>query len=109
MWDNFTQLDVTTLQVRLALARLAAIAEDKTFVLAGDLNSRTSMAPYCLLHSGQLSKQQRRDLASVATASCGERSLASLLEDCLGHDQPDLSSSYLSVKGSEPELTNYDE
>ena len=77
--------------------------------MAGDFNSRTNMAPYYLLHNGALSSQLKRELDSVGSGGVGGVSLFSLLEDCFNHAHPDLTSSYLSVKGSEPEVTNYDE
>ena len=93
----------------LALARLTEEAEDRTMIMAGDFNSRQNMAPYYLLHNGHLSSQLQKELVGVASASHRGQSLYQLLSDCYEHDQADLTSSYLTVKGSEPELTNYDD
>lgn len=78
-------------------------------LIAGDFNSRTNMAPYYLLHNGALSNRIKKDLDAVGSASVGGQSLFSLMEDVFSHAHPDLTSSYLTVKGSEPEVTNYDE
>ena len=109
IWDNFTQLDVTTLQVALALAKLARFAEDSTYIMAGDFNSRQNMAPYYLLLNGSLSESHKKELTAVATAKLDDKSLFELLEDSYQHSSADLASSYLTVKGTEPDLTNYDD
>jgi len=109
LWDNFSQPDVTTLQVALALRRLGGAAGWKDLVMAGDFNSRPSHAAYYLLLNGCLSVAHQRDLAAAATACQDGRSLAELFSDCYQHSCPDLASSYLSVKGTEPDLTNYDD
>lgn len=77
--------------------------------MAGDFNSRTNMAPYYFLHNGTLPAQMKKDLDAAGSASVDGRSLFSLMEDAFSHNHSDLTSSYLSVKGSEPEVTNYDE
>jgi len=109
IWDNFSQLDVTTLQVALALAKLSRFAEKNRYILAGDFNSRQNMAPYYLLLNGTLSESHRKELAAVATVKHEDKSLFELLEKCYQHKSGDLASSYLSLKGTEPDLTNYDD
>eukprot|EP00090_Calanus_glacialis_P013601 TRINITY_DN22262_c0_g1_i1.p1 TRINITY_DN22262_c0_g1~~TRINITY_DN22262_c0_g1_i1.p1 ORF type:complete len:382 (-),score=109.82 TRINITY_DN22262_c0_g1_i1:211-1356(-) len=109
IWDNFSQLDVTTLQVALALAKLVRFAEDSTYIMAGDFNSRQNMAPYYLLLNGALSESHKKELAAVATMKHDNKSLFELLENYYQHSSEDLSSSYLSLKGTEPDLTNYDD
>ena len=98
VWDNFSQLDVTTLQVSLSLSRLSAVAQDSPFILAGDFNSRQNMAPYYLLLTGQLSSQHVTDLSSLTTVLHRGQSLYQLLSHCYQHSHHDLTSSYLSVK-----------
>ena len=109
IWDNFSQLDVTTLQAALALAKLVRFAENSTFIMAGDFNSRQNMAPYYLLLNGKLNESHKKELTAVATMKHAGKSLFELLEDCYHHSSEDLASSYLSLKGTEPDLTNYDD
>ena len=109
IWDNFSQLDVTTLQVALALSKLTQFAEDNTFIMAGDFNSRQNMAPYYMLLNGALSESHKKELIEVATLKHDGKSLFELLEGCYRHTSGDLTSSYLSLKGMEPDLTNYDD
>jgi len=109
IWDNFTQLDVTTLQVALALAKLVRFAEDSTYIMAGDFNSRQNMAPYYLLLNGELSESHKKELAAVGTMKHDGKTLFELLESFYQHSSEDLASSYLSLKGTEPDLTNYDD
>jgi len=109
VWDNFTQLDVSSLHVALALRELG---EEETILFTGDFNSLPTMEPYLLASQGGLTEGQLKDLEGKGTAALGEAT--GPLVDCLANEyqQPGgrtLGSAYLAVKGSEPRLTNFDD
>jgi len=109
IWENFSQPDVTALQVSLALAKLAKIADGGPFIIAGDFNSRPHMPAYALLARGGLADDHRQELAEAATATVEGKTLFELLEKHYSHTVTDLASSYRMVKGEEPGMTSYDD
>ena len=109
LWENFSQPDVTTLQVALALAKLVRLADACPYIMAGDFNSRPHMAPYALLKNGNLTDSHKNDLIEAATITIDKKSLFELLDQFYVHSHTGLSSSYLTVLGSEPSLTSYDD
>ena len=109
IWENFSQPDVTTLQVALALARLVKMADGGPYIMAGDFNSRPHMPAYALLANGQLAEDHKQELTEAASTTADGKSLFELLEEFYCHSSPDLASSYAMVKGEEPSVTSYDD
>jgi len=110
VWDNFAQLDVSSLHVALALRELGK--EEEAVIFAGDFNSLPTMEPYLIASQDGLSEAELKDLEDKGSAGLGEA--VGPIVGCLSNEYqqpggPALGSAYLTVKGSEPLLTNYDD
>merc|ERR1712098_7344 len=111
VWEQFSQLDVSSLHAALSLGKLSDCAGNNPFIIAGDFNSAPDMAPYSLLDTGALTRSHGTKLVTEASTRLGDKSLFELLDSFYQHDVRDLTSSYLAVRGEEPSFTinnNYD-
>jgi len=109
VWDDFTQLDVSTLHVAMALRELAGIKG--ALVFAGDFNSVPDMEPYIMVTQGGLGDEQINGLERKGSVKLGEEGslVTCLREEYRGVGESEkLASSYLKIQGEEPRLTNYD-
>jgi len=110
IWDNFTQLEVSSLQLTLALRKLKEDKDDdeeeNPLIMAGDFNSEPHMPPYLIIKDGKPSDEVKKKLLTFESKN-GKGVLFNALEEYYSHSIDDLRSSYLSIMGKEPELTNY--
>ena len=107
IWENFSQPDVTVLQMALALVRLVNFTDGSSFVFAGDFNSAPNMPGYAFLADGELNEDHKEKLKEAATVLIDGKSLFEALEKFFTHCQTSLSSSYFEVCKEEPKITHY--
>ena len=94
VWDHFRWLDVSTLQLSLAMSQLLQLSGGNGHIIAGDFNSRPEMPPYLFMEHGALTPAVEKQLAQLAADRADGQPLSQLLSSYYSHSSPSLASSY---------------